>query len=97
MAFDNTNRGVLFNNDRKTTDKHPDRTGSINVEGVDYFLDAWIKEKDGKKFLSISVKRKNKQSQQQGEGDQQQERRPAPSKPKPPAGNDTDEPDIPWT
>lgn len=61
--FDNTNRGVLFQNDRKDKETHPDRTGSLNVDGVEYFLDGWLKEsKDGKKFLSLSVKRKEKQT-----------------------------------
>jgi len=61
--FDNTNRGAIFNNDRKEKDSQPDRTGSINVEGVDYFIDGWIKTSQaGAKFLSLSVKRKDKQS-----------------------------------
>jgi len=60
--YDNTNRGTLFVNDRKEKETHPDRTGSINIEGVDYFLDGWIKKKGDKQYLSLSVKRKNKQS-----------------------------------
>ena len=64
--FDPTNRGAIFANDRKERDTQPDRTGSINVEGVEYFIDGWLKEsRDGKKFLSLSVKRKDKQPQQQ--------------------------------
>lgn len=64
MAYDNTNRGVLFKNDRKEKDTQPDRTGSINIEGVEYFLDGWIKTSEsGRQFMSLSVKRKEKQSQ----------------------------------
>lgn len=60
--YDNTNRGALFVNDRKERDTQPDRTGSLNVDGVEYFIDGWLKEsRDGKKFLSLSVKRKEKQ------------------------------------
>ena len=59
--YDNTNRGVLFINDRKERDTQPDRTGSINIEGVEYFLDGWIKDGAKGKFLSLSVKRKDKQ------------------------------------
>ena len=62
--FDNTNRGVLFNNkDKKTQDIHPDYSGSINFNGVDCWLSGWIKEsKDGKKFFSLSVKPKEQQA-----------------------------------
>lgn len=55
--FDNTNRGVLFRNSKKEQDSHPDYTGKINVEGVDWELSAWIKDsKAGIKFFSISVR-----------------------------------------
>lgn len=58
--YDNTNRGVLFRNERKETDNQPDYTGSINVEGEERWLDAWVREsKDGKKFFSISTRSKN--------------------------------------
>lgn len=61
---DNTNRGVLFKNQRKQSDRHPDYTGSINVDGVEHFLDAWIKRSGkGETFMSLSVKRKDKQSE----------------------------------
>jgi len=56
MDYDNTNRGVLFRNDRKETDKHPDFTGSIDFEGRDCWLSAWVKEsKAGTKFFSLSL------------------------------------------
>jgi len=62
--FDNTNRGVLFNNkEKKTQDTHPDYSGSINFNGIDCWLSGWIKEsKDGKKFFSLSVKPKEQQA-----------------------------------
>jgi uncharacterized protein (DUF736 family) len=63
MEYDNTNRGVLFRNDRKEKDTHPDFTGSINIEGEDRWLDAWVREsKDGKKFFSISSRPKQESS-----------------------------------
>ena len=58
--FDNTNRGALFKNGRKTDEKHADYNGSINVNGVDHWINAWLKTgKDGTKFMSLSVKRKD--------------------------------------
>ena len=54
--FDNTNRGALFRNDKATSDKHPTHTGKINLEGRDYYLNAWVKEGKKGKFFSLSVK-----------------------------------------
>lgn len=55
--YDNTNRGALFVNNRRTTDKHPNMTGSINVDGREYWISGWTKFKSssGEKFLSLSV------------------------------------------
>ena len=57
--YDNTNRGSLFRNDRKTADTHADYTGSLNVEGKEVWINAWLKEsKNGTKFMSLSVRPK---------------------------------------
>ena len=54
--YDNTNRGALFKNERRKTDKHPDYTGEIDVQGVAYRLAGWVREsKQGKKFLSLAI------------------------------------------
>lgn len=60
MAYDNTNRGTLAKNTRKTEDSHPDIAGQINVDGVDYWLNGWAKKnsKDGSSFYSLTVKPK---------------------------------------
>ena len=57
--YSNENRGVLFKNDRKDSDKHPDYRGSINVNGVEYWLSAWIREGQKGKFMSLSVQPKD--------------------------------------
>lgn len=50
------NSGSLFKNERKTTEKHPDYSGSLNVDGVDFWVSGWIKTaKNGKKFLSLAI------------------------------------------
>jgi hypothetical protein len=51
MSYDNTNSGMLARNDKKETEKHPDFKGSINVDGVDYWLSAWVREgKEGARW-----------------------------------------------
>jgi uncharacterized protein (DUF736 family) len=51
--YDDTNTWVLFVNDNKKTDKHPDYTGYGNRNGKKVNLAAWKRTtKDGKTFLS---------------------------------------------
>ena len=65
MSYDNTNTGVIFINTNKKNEKHPDRTGSLNVDGVDYWISGWMKkDREGKPFLSLSVKPKEEQPRQ---------------------------------
>lgn len=61
MTYDNTDRGVLFKNDRKNSDSQPDYKGNINVGGVEYWLSAWVKEGAKGKFMSLSVTQKEAQ------------------------------------
>lgn len=58
QEYDNTNRWALFKNDRKEKDTQPDYTGSLNVDGVEYYLDAWLKEGSKGKFFSGKIKPK---------------------------------------
>jgi uncharacterized protein (DUF736 family) len=57
--YDNTNSGALFKNERKEADTHADYNGSVNVDGKEFWLNAWLKEsKAGKKYMSLSLKQK---------------------------------------
>jgi len=61
MDYDNTNKGALFRNDDKdpNDDKDRDYSGSIDVEGTEYWISGWVRtSKNGKKYLSLSVKPK---------------------------------------
>jgi len=63
--YDNTNRGAIWKNQRKESDKHPDFTGSLNVEGKDYYVSAWRKEPNGDRspVMSFSIKAKDASDQ----------------------------------
>ena len=87
--YDNNLSGVLFKNDRKEKETHPDYQGSCEIDNHDYWISAWIKvgkegsKKPGEKFMSLAFKLK----------DQQQ----APSQPKPsPTPAPMDDDDIPF-
>lgn len=55
--FDNSNRGVLFKNDRKEKDSHPDYRGKGNYHGKDFEISVWVKkDRNGKSFMSLSFK-----------------------------------------
>jgi len=61
MEYDNTNRGSIWKNEKKETEKHPDFTGSLNVEGVEYWVSAWKRKPDASDkapALSFSIKLK---------------------------------------
>lgn len=72
--YDNTNRGVLFPNDRKQKSSHPDFKGDATIKTLDgELIEVWVSgwEKEGRKgpFLSLSFQLK--------EDKEEQEERPA--------------------
>ena len=62
-TYDNTNSGAIFVNDKGDNPKRPDRKGSLNVEGVEYWISGWMREKDGEPYMSLKVERKEKQGE----------------------------------
>lgn len=60
--YDNSMRGVLFRNDKKTSDKHPDYKGNGEVNGIEVWISSWIKtSKQGVKYMSLSFENKEGQ------------------------------------
>lgn len=66
--FDNTNRGSIWKNDKKRPGKQDaDFTGSLNVNGVEYWVNAWKRKEgaaDKAPALSFSIRPKDDQGQQ---------------------------------
>jgi uncharacterized protein (DUF736 family) len=64
MAYEqNPNSGSIFRNTEKQSDTHPDYSGSLDVGGVAYWVNGWVKtSQNGKKYLSLSVKPKQQAS-----------------------------------
>lgn len=60
--YDNTNRGSIWKNEKKETEKHPDFTGSLNVEGKEFWISAWKRRPDQSEkapALSFQVRAKD--------------------------------------
>ena len=46
--YSNENKGAIWGNKKKTTDNHPDYTGSLNVDGVEYWVSGWKRKPSAK-------------------------------------------------
>jgi len=88
MQYDNTNSGLLTKADKGDNPQRPDYRGSININGVDYWLSAWIQvgregtKLAGQKYMSLKANLKEEQAA-----------KPAP---KPEAGDDPFDDSIPF-
>ena len=59
QTYDNTNSGAIFKKKYKDSDKHPDLTGPLYVDGVEYQVAAWSNENDRQgKCLSLKISKK---------------------------------------
>ena len=47
--------GVLFKNNSKETDKHPDYTGKATVDGKEYQISSWVNTSTkGNKYMKLT-------------------------------------------
>ena len=58
------NSGVLFSNDKREKESHPNYKGNIRVDGKDYWISGWIKEGKNGKFMGLAVSPKEEQTNQ---------------------------------
>jgi uncharacterized protein (DUF736 family) len=50
------NSGVIFKNDKKTSEKAPDYNGKIVVDGKEKQIALWLKTSDkGTKYFSVAI------------------------------------------
>lgn len=72
MAYEpRDNSGTLGKNDRKTLPNHPDHKGKCMVDGVEYWVSAWIKQGPNGKFFSLAFQPKENQAPAAKSGIQQ--------------------------
>lgn len=50
----NPGQGSLFNNQNRQSDRSPDMTGRINIDGTEYWLSGWWKGRNGS-ILSLAL------------------------------------------
>lgn len=68
MSYDNEMTGVLFGNDKRETDKHPNAKGSAQINGVEYWVSAWTNtDKNGRKYQSLKFQPKEQRAEQRTE------------------------------
>ena len=48
--------GSLWKVEQPKSDKHASYSGKATIEGVEYYMDAWVNEHNGKKYFSIKFK-----------------------------------------
>lgn len=66
MAYDE-NKGALFFAKEKKDPKHADFTGTVNIDGREYYLNGWKnKSKKGEKYIGLSVKPKDPKPRDDG-------------------------------
>jgi len=60
--YDNTNSGAIFTNKKKAKDSDPLYRGSVDVEGVEYWVSSWVNiSKAGEKYMSLKLSKKDGQ------------------------------------
>lgn len=102
--YDDTNTGIIGNNDYKQKDSHPDKRGRVNIKGLWFWVSGWDKMANGRQFTSLAFtemtqaevdtmmeKRAAKSAPQQP---QQQQQAQAPAQQTPPAGHPSQEPPM---
>ena len=73
MSYDNTNKGTLGRNKNPKSEKSPEYSGQLNVDGKLYWVSGWVKENKstGEKFFSLAVTPKDDAAKKSQDSPQQ--------------------------
>lgn len=67
-TYDRNNSFIFSRNDRKERENQPDLTGNFTDEnGVEFFMNIWAKEKNGRKFFTGTMKKKEQRQKEGGQ------------------------------
>lgn len=64
MEYNNTNTVVIFKNNKREKETHPEYRGTVNVEGKEYEISLWVKEGKSGKFFSGKIQKPYKKTEQ---------------------------------
>ena len=97
--YDNTNRGAAWINTRKETETHPTHTGSINIDGKEYWLNIWenANSEGNRPVFNLSVREKEDAPAEESKGGAKKAApKAAAKKAAPAAEDDSNYEDIPF-
>ena len=78
MGYDNSNRGAMWPNVDRMSERHPDFSGSLDVNGKKYWVSGWRK-KEGANPAAPMITFTIKEKENAGGMTQEPVREPAPS------------------
>lgn len=61
QQYDNNLTGVMFVNDKQGNEKRPDWKGSLEIDGVHYWVSGWIRKSARGELISLKLEKKEKQ------------------------------------
>lgn len=78
MGYDDSYSGILFRNETKKSEKSPDFSGDLNIDGKPHRIVGWFRVgKSGKKFISLKAEPKDESESRRGATPARQQSHPA--------------------
>ena len=61
QQYDNNLTGVMFVNDKQGNEKRPDWKGSLEIDGVHFWVSGWVRQSARGELISLKLEKKEKQ------------------------------------